>query len=73
LEVAQELIRILGKEKDIKITTVTSDYFKDIYYTERPFSEQLETKKLDLRKINAMRDWKIALKEYIETYYQGYL
>jgi len=27
----------LGKEKDIKITTVTSDYFKDIYYTERPF------------------------------------
>jgi len=30
-------------------------------------------KKLDLRKINIMRDWKTALKEYLESYYKGYL
>ncbi len=73
LEVAQELLKILGKEKEIKITTVSSDYFKDEYFAERPASERLVTKKLDLRKINQMRDWKVALKEYIDNYYTGYL
>lgn len=73
LEVAKELLNILGKEQDIKITTVTSDYFKDVYFAERPASERLVTKKLDLRGVNRMRDWKIALKEYVENYYQDYL
>ena len=72
LEVARELIAILGKEKEIKITPVKSDYFKDIYYAERPASERLLTKKLNLRGVNKMRDWKVSLKEYIETYYNGY-
>ncbi|SFE81612.1 SDR family oxidoreductase [Thermophagus xiamenensis] len=73
LEVAKELLQILGKENDIKITTVSSDYFKDVYFAERPASERLITKKLDLRGINKMRNWKVALKEYIENYYVGYL
>ncbi len=73
LEVAQELLRILGKENEIKITTVSSNYFKDIYFAERPASERLVTKKLDLRGVNQMRDWKVALKEYIDNYYIGYL
>jgi len=73
LEVAQELLKILGKQNEIKITTVSSDYFKDIYFAERPASERLITKKLNLRGINQMRDWKVALKEYIENYYIGYL
>jgi dTDP-4-dehydrorhamnose reductase len=73
LEVAQELLTILGKENDVKITTVSSDYFKDIYFAERPASERLVTKKLDLRGVNQMRDWRIALKEYVENYYNGYL
>jgi len=73
LEVAQELLKILGKEKEIKITTVSSDYFKDEYFAERPASERLITKKLDLRGVNQMRDWKVALKEYIDNYYIGYL
>jgi len=71
--VAQELLKILGKQNEIKITTVSSDYFKDIYFAERPASERLITKKLNLRGINQMRDWKVALKEYIENYYIGYL
>lgn len=73
LEVAQELINLLGKNNEVKITTVSSDYFKDIYFAERPASERLITKKLDLRGVNQMRDWKIALKEYLENYYQDYL
>jgi len=73
LEVAQELLKLLGKEEEIKITTVSSDFFKDIYFAERPASERLITKKLDLRGVNQMRDWRVALKEYIENYYQDYL
>lgn len=73
LEVASELIKILGKEDEIKITPVASDYFKDIYFAERPASERLLTRKLNLRGVNKMKDWKTALKEYIENYYEGYL
>lgn len=73
LEVAQELLKVLGKEDEIKINVVTSEYFKDIYFAERPASERLVTKKLDLRGVNQMRDWKVALKEYIDNYYPNYL
>jgi dTDP-4-dehydrorhamnose reductase len=73
VEVAQELLKILKKDKEIKITTVTSEYFKDVYFAARPASERLITKKLDLRGVNHMRDWRISLKEYIETYYSDYL
>lgn len=73
LEVAKELLKILGKDKEVKITTVTSEYFKDVYFAQRPASERLVTKKLELRGVNKMRDWKIALKEYIDNYYQDYL
>jgi dTDP-4-dehydrorhamnose reductase len=73
LEVATELIKILGKENEIKITAVSSEYFRDIYFAERPASERLITKKLDMRGLNHMRNWRIALKEYIEQYYKDYL
>lgn len=73
IEVAEELLNILGMQEDVKITSVNSDYFKEIYFAERPPSERLLTKKLDLRKVNKMRDWKISLKEYINDYYSGYL
>jgi dTDP-4-dehydrorhamnose reductase len=73
LEVATELINLLGLNDVVKITPVESDYFKDIYFAERPASERLVTKKLDLRGVNMMKDWKPALQEYIGKYYQGYL
>lgn len=72
-EVGEELIRLLGKTDEIKITPVNSDYFKETYFAARPKSERLITKKLDFRKVNQMRDWKVALKEYLEDYYSGYL
>jgi dTDP-4-dehydrorhamnose reductase len=73
LEVTRELIKILDKEHDIKITVVNSEYFKEEYFAERPISERLLTRKLNLRRVSAMRDWRISLKEYIENYYQDYL
>lgn len=73
LEVATELISVLGLTNKVKVTAVSSDHFKKVYFAERPASERLVTKKLQLRGINQMRDWKIALREYIKNYYQGYL
>jgi dTDP-4-dehydrorhamnose reductase len=73
LEVAQELIRILGLEKDIKIHEVKSEFFIKDYFAERPPSERLINVKLKLRGLNSMRDWKVALREYIDNYYEDYL
>ena len=72
LEVAQELLKILGKENEIKITTVSSDYFKDVYFAERPASERLITKNSIYGSQSDAR-LEVALKEYIENYYIGYL
>ena len=72
-EVTEELLRILNLEHKIKLTPVKSDYFKEIYFAERPACERLVNAKLTMRNLNLMQDWKIALKEYISQYYQGYL
>ncbi|GAB1416546.1 dTDP-4-dehydrorhamnose reductase [Paludibacter sp.] len=73
LEVTEELLNILGLQDKIKINVVTSEYFKDIYFAERPPCERLDNRKLKIRNINLMQDWRIALKEYIDNYYQDYL
>jgi dTDP-4-dehydrorhamnose reductase len=73
IEVAGELLRILKLEEKVKITAVSSDYFKAVYFAERPPCERLINRKLNIRNINLMRDWKVALNEYITTYYKGYL
>jgi len=73
LEVAEELVRILGLKKELRIIAVDSDFWKDVYFAPRPSSERLINRKLDLRKLNVMRDWRVCLREYIQTYYQGYL
>jgi len=72
-EVAEELLRLLSKENEIKITEVTSDFFKKEYFAQRPPCERLVNKKLDLRGLNIMRDWTVALKEYLEDYYKDFL
>ena len=72
-EVAETLVEMLDLDYDIKVTPVSSDHFKDVYFAERPASERLITKKLDLRKVNKMRDWKVSLREYLDDYYVGYL
>ena len=73
LEVAQEFLKIIGKEDEVAINVVTSEYFAKEYFADRPVSERLLTKKLELRGVSEMRDWKVSLKEYIDNYYTGYL
>jgi dTDP-4-dehydrorhamnose reductase len=73
LDVAKEMLRILNMDNDIKIHEVSSDYFKKEYFAKRPSSERLLNKKLNLRNLNIMRDWRVALKEYMKEYYSNYL
>ena len=72
-EVALELIDILGLKDKIKVTPVESSFFEKEYFAERPPSERLVDKKLDIRGLNTMRDWRICLKEYLDNYYKDYL
>jgi dTDP-4-dehydrorhamnose reductase len=73
LEVAEELLDVLSLKGKIKITAVNSDYYKDVYFAQRPANERLVNSKLNMRNLNLMQDWKVALKEYILQYYRGYL
>ena len=73
LEVAHELLKILGLDSRIRINEVTSEYFKKEFFAPRPDSERLVNRKLKLRELNLMRDWRIALKEYLDSSYRGYL
>ena len=69
LEVAREVLSLTGFKDTVKIEEVPSDFFKKEYFAERPASERLINKKLDVLGLNVMRDWKVALKEYLENYY----
>lgn len=73
MEVAEELIKLLGLESKVKLTEVSSDFFKDTYFAQRPPCERLVNKKLELRNLNIMRDWRVALKDYLDLYYTEYL
>jgi dTDP-4-dehydrorhamnose reductase len=73
LEVAQYLVGALGLADEVKITPVSSDYFAEEYFAARPPSERLITRKLDLRGLNIMRDWRTCLDEYLADAYADYL
>lgn len=72
-EVAEYLVSALGKSDETKVEPVSSDYFAQEYFAPRPPSERLITKKLDLRGVNTMRDWRVCLDEYLADKYAGYL
>jgi dTDP-4-dehydrorhamnose reductase len=73
MEVAEELVSKLGLQGKVKLTEVSSDYFKDVYFAQRPPCERLVNKKLELRGLNIMRDWRVALHDYLDTYFKDYL
>jgi dTDP-4-dehydrorhamnose reductase len=72
-EVAQELLGLLGLTEKVQLHPVPSSYFEGEYFAPRPPSERLINRKLDLRGINVMRDWKVALKDYLSEHYAGYM
>jgi len=73
LEVAKELLLLSRLDRDVKIHEVSSDYFSGEFFAPRPKSERLLNRRLMMRGVNVMRDWRIALKEYLEIYYDDYL
>jgi len=72
-EVAKEILEIINKKDVITLEKVSSDYFKKEYFAPRPSSERLICKKLMLRNEYHMRDWRVALREYIEREYGDYI
>jgi dTDP-4-dehydrorhamnose reductase len=73
LEVARFLVQSLRLKDEVTVTPVSSDHFSEEYYAPRPPSERLITRKLDLRGLNNMRDWRQCLDEYLAEAYGGYL
>lgn len=73
LEVATHLVELLGLKDEVQITAVGSDYFQAEYFAQRPASERLIPKKLQLRGLYRMRDWRECLSEYLAERYSGYL
>jgi dTDP-4-dehydrorhamnose reductase len=68
IEVAKHLLTVL-EINDVHITEVDSSFFESEYFAKRPPSENLLNKKLELRGVNKMTDWKTALESYINVYF----
>jgi dTDP-4-dehydrorhamnose reductase len=73
LEVAHELIRLLNLENEVTIEEVTTDFFAKEYFAERPPNERLINKRLNDLDLNIMRDWKIALSDYVQSRYSDHI
>jgi dTDP-4-dehydrorhamnose reductase len=73
LDVAREMVRILGLTDSVEIVEVDSSFFRQEYFAARPRSERLANRKLESQGLNVMRDWRIALDEYLATDYCSYL
>lgn len=69
LEIAQAILELRGLNDQVRITEVASSHFSQEYFAERPPSECLINTKLNLRQLNRMRSWKLALKACLEDYY----
>lgn len=63
-DVAVEFVRLLGLEDQVKVTQVSSEYFRREYFAPRPASEKLVNLKLRTRGFNHMPHWRDALAEY---------
>lgn len=69
-EVAKELLEILNLADRVKIKKVSSEFFKEEYFAERPACERLLNKRLNDLNINLMRDWRVSLRDCIKEYYK---
>lgn len=63
-DVAREIVAFYERG-DVKVIPVTSDAFAVEYPAPRPRSEMMRNYMLDLRGMNRMRPWQVALREYL--------
>ena len=73
LEVAHELVDAVGMKDRVRINEVDSEFFAAEFFAPRPDSERLLNRKLTLRNMNHMRDWRVALRDYVGSAYSHYL
>ena len=71
-DVAREFLAQLELTNEIRLTQVSSDYFKQEYFAHRPYSEKLVNLKLTSRNLNFMRDWRVCLAEYSRIFREDY-
>lgn len=71
VEVAQELVNVIGEQDRVRIRVVDSSHFSQEYFAPRPDSERLINRKLALRGLNLMRDWRVSLREYVDQAWSG--
>jgi dTDP-4-dehydrorhamnose reductase len=67
LEVGTEMVRLLGLDNSVRINAVPSQHFATEFFAPRPPNERLVNRKLDLRGMNMMRDWREALRDYLDA------
>ena len=72
-EVAGELLKVLNLEDRVRLNSVGSGYFAREYFAPRPDSEQLVNYKLKLRNMDLMRDWHVALHDYVRDYFSDFV
>jgi len=73
LDVARELLSLLNMDNHVNIIEVDSNYFEEEYFADRPSCERLVNQRLNDLRLNIMRNWKIALEEYLLEYYSNYI
>lgn len=73
IDVCMEILDYYNLRDKIKINKVSSDFFIDTYFAERPISERLINSKLNSLSLNIMRNWKICLQEYLEKDFKNIL
>ncbi len=73
IDVTNEILNFYNLQNKIKINCVDSNFFKTIYFANRPYSERLLNNKLNSLSLNIMRNWKICLKEYLQNDYGNFL
>lgn len=73
LDVAREIVNIMGLAGTVRIHAVESSFFQDRFFAPRPRCERLLNRKLELMGFQVMRDWRTALEDYLKSYYSAYL
>jgi dTDP-4-dehydrorhamnose reductase len=73
LEVARQLVDLLGLAESVTVHPVDSAFFADTYFAPRPDCERLVNRKLALRGLDVMRPWQEALDHYMRSDYGSYL
>jgi dTDP-4-dehydrorhamnose reductase len=64
-DVAREIVAYYGL--DVEVVPVTSEAFAVEYPAPRPRSEMMRNYMLDLRGLNRMRPWNVALRDYLDA------